>query len=774
MILNIISDRARALRIAALALALAPSRAFAHPPDDAAPNEAPPPTQPAPDTQPAQPAQPAVPALDAQPAQPAPDATTTPVPPPAARDDDAGEARVVGSARGAIDRVPGATTVIGEREMQRTQPLNANEVLRRVPGVYVRDEEGAGLRPNISVRGLDPTRSRRVLMLEDGIPISLAPYSEPEMYYNPPIERMGRLEVVRGSGNILYGPQTIGGVINYVTPSVPDREMFSLRTTVGDRGLWIWQGTYANRVDNAAFLVSALRRQGDGVRGIGFEVNDLFAKFFLRLGARQDVMVRVGLYDEGSASTYLGLTQSMYDADPTQNPARYDFFRLRRYSVGAVHTWHPTANTELRTLFYGYTTQRDWDRQRFDRSPTAGLLYERIVGDQGAGSAIYLRDESLSNDRGYTVWGVEPRFRARFTFGSVRNELDAGARVLGERALLRVMLGRGATSRSGELASEEQRTGLAFSGYVQNRFVFDNQFHFVPGVRVEHYSFERLIRRDAGVDTYHLGAGTNMAVVPGVSVSWVRPRFTAFAGAHVGYAPPRIAAAITATGRDTSLDAERSHNYEIGARVQPFGWLRAEATGFWLDFENEIIQVSGNESEFVNGGASRHMGIEAAATADLGRLLQMPWSLALSARYTYVDARLVRPAGSPEAALDGNYVPYAVPHTLVTSLAFEHPVGITAQATWAYVSHHYTDRENTTVGSADGLFGPIDAYHTVDLGVRYTHRRTGLGISLAVKNVQGYLTDAQGRPNVFIASRSPEGIFPGGFGQTMLTVRWDR
>ncbi len=721
-----------------------------------------------PPTAPAQSAPP--PPTEAQPGPPA----SPPTPPPAAREDDAGEARVVGSARGAIDRVPGATTVINEREMQRTQPLNANEMLRRVPGVYVRDEEGAGLRPNISVRGLDPTRSRRVLMLEDGIPISLAPYSEPEMYYNPPIERMGRVEVVRGSGNILYGPQTIGGVINYVTPSAPNRETWGLRTTVGDRGLWIWQGTYGNRVDNAAFIVSALRRQGDGVRGVGFEVNDFFGKFFLQLGSRSELMVRAGVYNEGSASTYLGLTQSMYDADPNQNPARYDFFRLHRYSLGLVHTWRITADVELRTLAYGYTTQRDWDRQRFDRSPTAGLLYERITGDQNTpGGAIYLRDEALSNDRGYEVWGVEPRLRARFRLGPVRNELDAGARVLGERALLRVLLGHGATARSGDLANEDQRSGIAFAGYLQNRFIFSDALHFVPGVRVERYSFERLIRRDAGVDVFHRGSGSNLALIPGVSVAWVKPRYTVFAGAHVGYAPPRIAAAITAAGLDRDLDAERSANYELGARALPFNWLRAEATAFLIDFQNEIIQVSGNESEFANGGASQHMGVEAAASADVARAFGQAWGLTLGLRYTFVDARFVRESTSPEAALDGHMVPYAVPHTMLASLTFEHPLGVTAQATWNYVSRHYTDRENTETGSADGLYGPIDAYQTLDLGARYTHRRTGLSLALAVKNVQGYFTDARGRPDVFIASRSPEGIFPGGFGQTMVTLRWD-
>ncbi len=246
-----------------------------------------------------------------------------------------------------------------------------------------------------------------------------------------------------------------------------------------------------------------------------------------------------------------------------------------------------------------------------------------------------------------------------------------------------------------------------------------------------------------------------------------------FAGAHVGYAPPRVAAAITAAGLDRNLDAERSLNYELGARLMPFNWLRAEATAFLIDFQNEIIQVSGNEAEFANGGASRHMGVEAAANADIARALGKSWSLTAGLRYTFIDARLLRENGSAEAALDNHFVPYAVPHTLMATVGFEHPLGISAQATWNYVSRHYTDRENTEVGSADGLYGPIDAYQTVDLGARYTHRRTGLSLSVAVKNVQGYFTDARGRPNVFIASRSPEGIFPGGFGQTMVTLRWD-
>ncbi len=694
-----------------------------------------------------------------------------------------------GSSARAMARIPGATTVISEREMQRTQPLSANEALRRVPGVYVRDEEGMGLRPNISIRGMDPTRSRRVLVLEDGIPISLTPYSEPEMYYNPPVERMGRIEVIRGSGNVLYGPSTVGGVINYVTPAPPMRESYSLRTTAGDRGFFMGQMTYGNRVGNAGFVVSALRRQGDGFRGMGFEVTDVYGKFVLQLGPRQELMARLGVYNEGSNSTYLGLTQSMYERDPRQNPVPNDFFSVQRFSGALSHTWTPNSTFQLRTLAYGYTTTRNWDFQRYDRSPQPNpslpiseqrpgtLLYDRIVGDQSTpGGAIYLRDESLSADRAYQVYGFEPRLRARFRTGPFRHDVDLGGRVLHENSTVQVILGRGAASRSGDLATEQERNGTALAAFLQERWFITERLNLVPGVRVESYFSEVIQRRDLGMDINRTSSSHFVEVIPGVSASYQWPAVTLFGGMHRGYAPPRILPTINSSARDQLLAAEESLNYELGARVSVGNWLRAEATGFLMDFSNETVQVSGEDTEFASIGHTRHTGVEAAAQVDIGRALRSRTSVFIGLRYTFVDARVVGDRTAADGVtrfVDGNTVPYAVPHTMVTSVGFETAWGLSAQASWLYVSQHFSDVDNSLFPAANGLFGPIPAYQTIDLAARYNHRRTGLGVSLTVKNLQGYFTDERGIPNVYIASRSPQGIFPGGFGQTMVGLQWN-
>src|SRR5688572_29581210 len=129
---------------------------------------------------------------------------------------------VMGTAPDAELLYAGASTVVTREEMERLAPQSASDVLRRVPGVHVVDEDGAGLRANIGLRGLPPARSTKVLILEDGIPVAPGPYGHPELYHTPPVERMAAIEVVRGSGSIRFGPQTIGGVVNFVSAPAPE------------------------------------------------------------------------------------------------------------------------------------------------------------------------------------------------------------------------------------------------------------------------------------------------------------------------------------------------------------------------------------------------------------------------------------------------------------------------------------------------------------------------------------------------------------------------
>mgnify|MGYP006165769463 CR=1 FL=1 len=57
----------------------------------------------------------------------------------------------------------------------------------------------------------------------DGIPVPFAPYGQPQLSLAPiSMGNMDAVDVVRGGGAVRYGPQNVGGVVNFVTRAIPD------------------------------------------------------------------------------------------------------------------------------------------------------------------------------------------------------------------------------------------------------------------------------------------------------------------------------------------------------------------------------------------------------------------------------------------------------------------------------------------------------------------------------------------------------------------------
>ncbi|MDP6795404.1 MAG: TonB-dependent receptor plug domain-containing protein, partial [Verrucomicrobiota bacterium] len=128
---------------------------------------------------------------------------------------------IVGSKEG-VKKITGSATYLDIDDLRVHSISDINSALRRVPGVYVRPEDGYGNFPNISLRGIDMGRSSKVTIMEDGILAAPAPYSAPSAYYSPTLERMSGLEVVKGSSQVKYGPHTTGGAINYLSTPIPE------------------------------------------------------------------------------------------------------------------------------------------------------------------------------------------------------------------------------------------------------------------------------------------------------------------------------------------------------------------------------------------------------------------------------------------------------------------------------------------------------------------------------------------------------------------------
>jgi Fe(3+) dicitrate transport protein len=239
-----------------------------------------------------------------------------------------------------LEQIAGAATLLSAEDYERSQPFTINDVLRRVPGLYLRNEEGLGLRPNIGVRGLNPTRSSEVLLLEDGVPLAYAPYGDNASYYHPPVERFSGVEVLKGSAQIAFGPHTVGGVINYTTPDAPQDFGGRVIARVGERDTreFVLQG--GDTVAGTGLFGSFVARESAGSRAnhaLGY--TDLFVKAVREFGADHVLQAKASWYAEDSQVSYSGLTQAEYDADARQNPFRNDRFTLDHYGASLSHGW---------------------------------------------------------------------------------------------------------------------------------------------------------------------------------------------------------------------------------------------------------------------------------------------------------------------------------------------------------------------------------------------------------------------------------------------------
>ncbi len=676
------------------------------------------------------------------------------------------EVRVIGSKADALPKVPGSGTVIGAKDLKRAQPVDAAEMLRRVPGVQVRQDYGAGNRIDISVRGLDSGRSRRVLLLEDGIPIAVNPYSEPDMYYAPSIERYRSIEVVKGSGNILFGPQTLAGTINFVTLEPPEKPTLAVDVDAGNYGYVRSLASYGDRIGESRYVVQVLRREGDGFRNLPFESTDALGKLAVPTGENGNLTFKLGYHRDDAASDDIGLTAAMYRTTPRRpSLSPKSHLVVDRFDVSLTHEQRFSRSTSLKTLVYAYRTDRIWRRQDYTRQPRPGQVYESIVGDVTVPlGAIYLGTENVILDRTYDVYGVEPRAEHRFKTGSIGHTLEFGGRVLRETASYEQRSGGYVETYAGRLDFKEQHGGTALAAYVQDRIAFTEKLLVVPGVRFEYLAFRRVIlrRSDEGAtrDVYEPQSSSVDALIPGIGLVYGTRAAHVFAGLHRGFAPPRITTALSPRAVPTNVGADESTNYEIGTRVSPWKWARLQTAGFSSVYRNQVITdtTAGNDVALIDAGGTRLFGVESAATTAIGQALHLPVELDLGVRHTYSRATF---RYLPNA---GNLLPYAPEHAVSANADVEHASGFGGQVAYSYVGKQYTDALNSEVEDVTGRLGAIDPRHLLDATIHYRHAKTGITVRLSAKN----LLD-----QTYVVARRPEGIHPGAFRQILLGLRWD-
>lgn len=646
-----------------------------------------------------------------------------------------------------LTTLPGSAHVIDQAALEASRVFTINEAIRKVPGIYARDEEGFGLRPNFGVRGLNPTRSGKVLLLEDGMPLAYAPYGDNASYYHPPVERFERIEVLKGSSQVLFGPQTIGGVINYITPRPAEDLSGSLTVHGGNRDYSELHAQVGDTLDRTGYAVGMTRKAADGVReNMHFDVSDLNLKIVHDFPEKHALTVRASWYDENSDVPYSGLTLAEYQSNARANPFVNDEFKARRSAVSLTHRADFTDRATLSTSVYQTTFDRDWWRQSSNSSQRPNDASDPACGGMANLNTTCGNEGRL---RDYRTSGVEPRLSLRHAVFGNDSEAELGLRYHRETQDRLQANGDTPSARSAGVGpnagvvEDNAREVEAASAFAQNRFVL-GRWSVTPGIRFESIDYWR--RNDL---TGQAGATSLSEWIPGVGMTYAAGNATTvFAGVHRGFAPPVVSDIITNTGGSVELDPELSWNYEIGVRATPRAGLHIEATLFEMDFENQVISASlagGIGSTLTNAGETLHRGIEIQLGLDSQELTDSKHNWYLRTAYTDLDTAEfegVRYSSIPGFAtvdVSGNRLPYAPEQLVAVTAGVQLDFGLSVELEGVYTSAAFTDDLNTVPVVANGQRGEMPSYAVWNVAVNYALRNDGWTLFMAVKNANDTL-----------------------------------
>jgi Fe(3+) dicitrate transport protein len=671
----------------------------------------------------------------------------------------AGDEVVVIGHRDNLLRIAGSGATIESEDLERSRVFTVNEALRQVSGIFPREEEGIGMRPNIGVRGLSPTRSTKVLLLEDGLPITYAPYGDNATYSHPPVRRFERIEVLKGASQIRFGPNTVGGVVNYITPDAPEAFEGSLQLVGGTNEYREADASLGGAVAGFRLLGHANTTTFDGVRkNHQLEFNDFFVKAERSLTPDQDISVRLSFFDENSQVSYSGLTQAEFLADPYGNPFPNDRFETERFTSALTHVWRISEGATLTTSAYSLWFDRDWWRQSSNSAQRPNDSSDPACGGMANLTTTCGTEGRL---REYNQYGVESRLAWTAALFGADTAWEAGVRWHTERqarAQVNADTPTGRTPGTGVNSGVPElnlRYADAWSGFVTAQADF-GRLTVSPGARVERIDYERVNRL-----TGARGETDLTEVIPGLGLTFaVRDDLALYAGVHRGFAPPRVEDVVTNAGGVVDLDAERSVNWELGLRGTATPGLDFDVTAFLMDFENQIVPASvagGVGAALTSAGETRHSGAEASVRGSLRDLGAMTGAddiffrgaLTWVAEADFVGRRFSSVAGFGTTSVSGNRLPYAPEWIASAALGYERGEWLTLQAEVQHTGEMFADDLNTVAPTANGQRGLIEDATILNLAA-----------SATAKPATFFVTVKNATDEVYIVDRA-RGILPG-------------
>jgi Fe(3+) dicitrate transport protein len=662
-------------------------------------------------------------------------------------------------------QITGAAQYLGQNQLEKLAYTDIQRVLRQVPGVSLQVEDGYGLRPNISIRGVATERSSRITLLEDNVLIAPAPYSAPSAYYFPTAGRMHAIEVLKGPAAITQGPYTIGGAMNMISTPIPRSNEGNVVVSAGQNATYRLHATYGGRTDSGfGFLLETHQWQSDGFQNIdrsngdtGLDVQDYTIKLsYAPLGSRHKVDLKLQIANQDSEQSYLGLTDVDFrrDAFRRYGLSSLDNIRTEHQQQILRYQFAASESLNLSVTAYNNTHERDWFKTEgidFDGSDSADEMsrtsWFRVVqaintgsdlagltpaelqqildgtADTAAGS-IQLR----SNAREYFSRGIQFTGNWEHTIGSLAHSAELGLR-FHEDEEDRLQRNSSYHQDSGQLilddlgslgnAGNRVQEADALSVYIQDRIEF-SAWVITPGIRYENIDQKRtrwetrpgLTENPSSRDPSNFrGSRQNKTEVwlPGMGALYlVNDQLTLVAGVHKGF---------TAPSNSPNVEEEVAINYELGFRLNR-GNTSTEMIYFLSDYDNllgECTSSSGSDciiGDAFNGDAATVQGVELMFSTSLWQ--HSGFNFPLNFNYTFIHSEFDSNVADTNFFGDvskGDPIPYIPEHQFNLSIGME-------RNRWAaYLNASYVDE--VCVRASCNAFETADSSLTLDLAANY-------------------------------------------------------
>ncbi|SUD91364.1 TonB-dependent receptor family protein [Psychrobacter phenylpyruvicus] len=661
---------------------------------------------------------------------------------------------IIGSKQDAA-LIAGSGYYVDEDQLNNEHITDINQVLKTVPGVYISEEDGLGLRPNISIRAGIGGRSSKVHLMEDGVPIAPAPYAAPAAYYHPTASRMSGVEVLKGAPLLRYGPQTTGGVINYVSTPIPTDNEGKVTATVNDRG-GIDLHAYAGMQEgDFAGLIETVQTRGKGYKKInGNDIGDYDNQDYVLKGRYQvnpdhSLSAKIQHSIKSSDETYLGLTDEDFNKDPNH---RYPMSGLdkmdnKHTGINLTHNWQIDDNSSIHTTAYHNKTHRNW--YKLSGNVIKKFYKNQITQAQLDGTEDLADITVKANDRTYKSTGVQTNYSTDIVAGGVHS-IEIGARYHQDK-VTRYQPSDIFNQVDGQLiyqktkapnaSNNREEKADAVSLWLTDSWQISDPLTLNAALRYELIDTEET--RGVGTNSEKKVKNKQSVFLPGLSGTYhINDNLQLLAGVHKGFSP--LGAGVS---DDDDKDPEESINYELGTRYTS-GDSHFEAVAFYSDFDSVLkncsenspcgTRTSGTEKESSSAVIS---GIEMMAGT---RFYRDGYTIPLSATYTYTEAKL---AEDYQDTRDGDRL------TLVPKNQASVRTGIEMDSGWdTYLTAKYIDGICESVGCnrTNNARSKTDPLLTFDV---ISHYPIGYGAKVfgKVENI----TDKQA-----IVSRTPYGARP--------------